>query len=68
MNASKGKFLNATSPILNIGVKEHPNILAGFAKAHGYDGIIYNSVRQPGGTNIVLFKNFDLLKNGKIVH
>jgi len=68
LNASEGKFLNATSPILNIGVKEHPKILEGFAKAHGYDGIIYNSVRQQGGTNIVLFKNFDLLKNGKIVH
>lgn len=67
LNASEGNFFNATSPILNIGVRTVPKLLDGFARAHGYDGIIYNSVRQSGGTNIVLFKNFDLLKNGKKV-
>jgi hypothetical protein len=33
----------------------------------GYDGVMYNSLRAPG-TNLVMFNNFNLLQNGKIVH
>lgn len=36
--------------------------------ALGYDGIVYNSQRFSQGTNIVLFKNFNLLKNGAKIH
>lgn len=66
--SSEAKILNATSPILNLGTKRAPDMLRNYALQKGYDGIIFNSVRQAGGTNVVLFKNFDLLKNGVIVH
>ena len=58
-------LLNATSPIMQIGVKYAPKLLSSVARGAGYDGIMYNSLRG-GGLNVVQFKNFNLLKNGSL--
>jgi len=65
--ASTKNFLNATSPVLDFGTKFAPKLLSGAAKTLGKDGIIFNSLRG-SGTNVVQFKNFGLLTNGRVVH
>jgi hypothetical protein len=59
-------FMNATSPAMNIGVKYAPNIMSGAARAMGYDGIMYNSLRG-AGTNVAQFSNFGTLTGGTVV-
>jgi len=61
-----GSFLNATSRVGNLFTKYTPKLLSSFAKALNKDGIIFNSQRS-AGTNVVMFKNFNLLENGKIL-
>jgi len=61
-----GKFLNATSPALGLGVMYTPKFLGGVARGLGYDGVIYNSLRSPG-TNLAMFKNFNLLQDAKLI-
>jgi hypothetical protein len=60
-----GSFLNATSPVLSLGVKYAPNLMSGAARGLGYDGIMYNSLRGTG-VNVVQFKNFGTLTNGTL--
>jgi RHS repeat-associated protein len=60
---SGGSFINVTSRAGGILTRYTPKLLSGFAKALNKDGIIFNSVRD-SGTNLVMFKNFNLLKNG----
>ena len=64
---SGGKFLNATSPLMDLGTKYIPLTLSGAARNMGYNGIIFNSLRNLNGTNAVIFNNFDLLKQGTII-
>jgi hypothetical protein len=59
-------FMNATSPVMNMGVKYAPNVMSGAARALGYDGIMYNSLRG-AGTNVVQFSNFGTLTGGAVV-
>jgi RHS repeat-associated protein len=63
--AAGGRFLNATSPAMSLGVTYGPKLLTATARGLGYDGIMYNSLRA-SGTNLVMFKNFNLLQNGKV--
>ncbi|HEY3406161.1 MAG TPA: DUF6443 domain-containing protein [Ohtaekwangia sp.] len=61
-----GKFLNATSPALDLAVRFTPKLLSNAARSFGYDGLITNSLRG-SGTNLTMFRNFSLLKNEGLV-
>ncbi len=63
-NLVGAKLLNAS----NLGARYTPKLLGHYTKLRGYDGISYNSLRYSIGQNIVLFKNFTKLQNGKIVY
>ena len=66
-NLAGGKFLNATSPLMDLGTRFAPRALGNSARGLGYDGVIFNSLRNQGGTNAVLFNNFNYLQAGKIL-
>lgn len=59
-------FFNATSPIMNFGVKYAPKLMSRGVRAAGYDGIIYNSLRA-SGTNVVQFSNFWYINKGPFI-
>jgi hypothetical protein len=62
-----GNMMNATGPMMNLGVKYAPKQLGWLGKQLGFNGIRYNSLRNYGGINTVLFKNFQNLANGTII-
>ena len=61
---SGGKILDATGPAVYKTVEENPLHLRRMAQRGGMDGIAIPSLRG-SGTNVVLFKNFGILKEGK---
>ena len=61
---SGGKILDATGPAVYKTVEENPLHLRKMAQRGGMDGIAIPSLRG-SGTNVVLFKNFGILKEGK---
>jgi hypothetical protein len=63
-NISGGKILDATGPAIYKTVEENPIHLRRMAQRGGMDGIAIPSIRG-SGTNVVLFKNFGILKEGK---
>jgi hypothetical protein len=63
-NISGGKILDATGPAIYKTVEENPIHLRRMAQRGGMDGIAIPSLRG-SGTNVVLFKNFGILKEGK---
>ncbi len=63
-NISGGKILDATGPAVYKTVEENPIHLRRMAQRGGMDGIAIPSLRG-SGTNVVLFKNFSILKEGK---
>jgi hypothetical protein len=60
-----GKFLNATSPLGKFATNFAPKTLELTAKLFNYDGIVFKSLRNKGGTNLVFYKNVSVLKSGK---
>jgi len=65
-NPQGASYLNATSPVMDFGVKYAPKFISNAAQGLGYDGIIYNSLRGTG-ENVVQFSNFSSLTNGTLV-
>jgi hypothetical protein len=65
-NLEKPILLNATGGALNLATHMAPKMMGMMARSFKMDGLMYNSV-IPGasGTNVVLFKNFQKLTNGK---
>ncbi len=63
-NISGGKILDATGPAIYKTVEENPIHLRRMAQRVRMDGIAIPSLRG-SGTNVVLFKNFGILKEGK---
>jgi len=61
-----GKLFNATGSFFNSAVKYFPKSLSFMTKSLNYDGVIFNSLRERG-INVVLFKSFEVLKNGAII-
>jgi len=59
-----GKILDATGEDVKETVKDNPLGLRSMALRRGFDGIAIPSLRG-GGINVVLFKNFGILKEGK---
>ena len=61
---SGGKILDATGPDLYKTVEENPSYLKRMAQRGDMDGIAIPSLRG-SGINVVLYKNFGILKEGK---
>jgi len=61
---NKPVLLNATGKFLNLTTHMSPKLMGAMARSFGLDGIMYNSaISGASGTNVVLFKNFQKLKN-----